>query len=95
MNFTITTLESNTDGGVLVVHWRVSKASGEHDASSYGTVSYTPDESAEGYVAYDSLTEETVIGWIQKSLDIESLEAALDADLQEQSNPTVIVGKPF
>ena len=38
MNFSISTLESNTDGGVIVAHWQVNKASGENVATSYGTV---------------------------------------------------------
>ena len=95
MNFTISTLESNTDGGVIVAHWSVSKTEGENVATSYGTVSFTPDASAEGYVAYDSLTEETVIGWVQEALDTEALEASLDADLAEQASPSVTVGTPW
>ncbi len=95
MNFSISTLESNTDGGVIVAHWQVNKASGENVASSYGTVSFTPDSSAEGYVAYDSLTEEAVIGWVQGAIDTEALEASLDADLAEQASPTTIVGTPW
>ena len=95
MNFTISTLESNTDGGVIVAHWSVSKTEGENVATSYGTVGFTPDASAEGYVAYDSLTEETVIGWVQEALDTEALEASLDADLAEQASPSVTVGTPW
>ena len=95
MNFSISTLESNTDGGVTVAHWQVNKASGENVATSYGTVSFTPDSSAEGYVAYDSLTEATVIGWVQEALDTEALEASLDADLAEQASPSVVVGTPW
>lgn len=95
MNFTISTLESNTDGGVIVAHWQVNKASGENVATSYGSVSFTPDSSAEGYVAYDSLTEATVIGWVQEALDTEALEASLDADLAEQASPSVTVGTPW
>jgi len=95
MNFTISTLESNTDGGVIVAHWQVNKASGENVATSYGSVSFTPDANAEGYVAYNSLTEETVIGWVQEALDTEALEALLDADLAEQASPSITVGTPW
>ena len=95
MNYSISTLESTTDGGVIVAHWRVSKASGELVASSYGTVSLTPDPEAEGYIAYDSLTEADVIGWVQEELDTEALEAGLDADLAEQASPSVTVGVPW
>jgi hypothetical protein len=95
MNFNISTLESNTDGGVIVAHWQVNKASGENTVTSYGTVSFTPDASAEGYTAYDALTEDAVVGWVKESLDTEALEASLDASLEEQANPSVIVGKPW
>lgn len=95
MNFNIETLERNPEGGVLVAHWQVNKASGENVASAYGTVSFTPNPSAEGYVAYDSLTEEIVIGWVQGALDTTALEAALDANLAEQATPTVLKGKPW
>lgn len=95
MNFTISTLESNTDGGVTVAHWQVSKTSGDYTASSYGTVGFTPDAEAEGYVAYADLTEADVIAWVQAELDTEALEASLDADLAEQASPSVTVGVPW
>jgi hypothetical protein len=95
MNFTISTLERNTDDGVVVAHWRVSKASGDNTATSYGTCSFTPDSSAEGYVAYADLTEANVISWVQEALDTESLEASLNADLAEQATPSIITGTPW
>lgn len=95
MNFTISTLERNTDDGVVVAHWQVSKASGDNTATSYGTCSFTPDSSAEGYIAYADLTEANVIAWVQEAIDTEALEASLDADLAEQASPTILVGKPW
>ena len=95
MNFTISALERNTDDGVVVAHWRVSKTLGDNIATSYGTVNFTPDSSIKGYTAYDSLTEESVIKWVQASLDIELLEASLDADLAEQASPSIIKGTPW
>lgn len=95
MNFTISELERNTDGGVIVAHWRVSKASGDNTASAYGSVSFTPDTTAEGYVAYDSLTEANVITWVQGALDTDDLEASLDANLAEQASPTILTGTPW
>ena len=95
MNFNIETLERNTDDGVVVAHWRVNKAQGENVASAYGTVSFTPDPSAEGYVAYADLTQATVIGWVQAAIDTDALEASLDADLAEQASPSIITGTPW
>ena len=55
--WTIANLERNVaDGGVTVAHWRVTEVDGDYSASSYGTVGFTPDASADDFVAYDSLT---------------------------------------
>ena len=96
MIFTIANLERNTnDDGVIVAHWRVSKTVDEHTASSYGTCSFTPDSSADGFIPFDDLTEDTVIGWLQDVLDTDALEERLVADLAEQANPSVLVGVPW
>ena len=74
--WTIANLERNVaDGGVTVAHWRVTETEtvGEGDdavtysASSYGTVGFTPDASADGFIAFDSLTEANVLGWVHES----------------------------
>jgi len=98
--WTISTLERNTaDGGVTVAHWRVSEKEtvGEntYSASSYGTVGFTPDASAEGFVAYDSLDEATVLGWVQAELDQDAIEAALTANIEGQKNPVTADGVPW
>ena len=94
--WTISTLERNTaDGGVTVAHWRVSEVDGDYSASSYGTVGFTPDADAEGFVAYDSLDESTVLGWVQAELDQDAIEAALTANIAEQKNPVTSDGVPW
>ena len=80
---------------MFCAHWQVSKTSGDFTASSYGTLGFSPDSSAEGYVAYADLTEADVIAWVQETLDTEALEASLDADLAEQASPSVTVGVPW
>lgn len=95
MNFTIEQLERNIDGGVKVVHWRVSKTSGENTASAYGTCDFFPDSTSEGYVAFDSLTEADVIAWVESELDTADIESNLDAELAEQATPSTITGTPW
>ena len=58
-----------------------------HTASSYGTVGFTPDADADGFVAYDSLTEEVVMGWVHAEVDQDATEAALTANIAGQKNP--------
>jgi hypothetical protein len=98
--WTISTLESNTaDGGVIVAHWRATEEEtvGEntYSASSYGTVGFTPDASAEGFIAYDSLDEATVLGWVQEQVDQDAIEASLTANIEEQKAPATSTGTPW
>lgn len=98
--WTIATLErdiqpADMDGAVVVAHWRVSEVDGDYSASSYGTVGFTPDPTAPGYVPYADLTEEMVLGWVWESVDQEATEAALAANIADQKNPTTADGVPW
>ena len=95
--WTIANLEYNNDAdkGVVVAHWRVTEEDGDYTASSYGTASFTPDASADGYIAYDSLTEETVIGWVKDSLNAAEIEAGLTANIEAQKAPATLAGMPW
>jgi hypothetical protein len=96
-NWSISLLEYNNDAdkGVVIAHWRVTEEDGDYTASSYGTASFEPDASADGYVAYDSLTEETVIGWVKDSLDAAEIEAGLTANIEAQKAPATLAGTPW
>ena len=83
------------DGGVIVAHWRATAVDGDFSASSYGTVGFTPDPSASGFIAYDSLTEADVIGWVQAELDQDAIEASLAAKIEADKNPTQAAGVPW
>ena len=102
--WTISTLERElSDGGVIVAHWRAtaSETVGTDDdavtysASNYGTVGFTPDPSASGFIAYDSLTEADVIGWVQAEVDKDAIEASLAAKIEADKNPTQAAGVPW
>ena len=94
--WTIGTLERNVaDGGVVVAHWRATLVDGDFSASSYGTVGFTPDPSDAGFVAYDSLTEATVVGWVQAEVDKDATEASLAAKIEADKNPTQAAGVPW
>ena len=96
LNITIANLERNVaDGGVTVAHWRASLTQDEVSASSYGTVSFTPDPEAEGFTAFESLTEEDVCGWVCAELDLVSMEASLQAKIDEHLAPVSVSGLPW
>jgi len=98
--WTIGTLERElADGGVTVAHWRCTEEEtvGEEtfSASSYGTVGFTPDPTASDYIAYDSLTEANVLGWVWESVGQDTVEAALTAKIEADKNPTSGSGVPW
>ncbi len=106
VTWTISTLERNTDNGVVVAHWRASDSevvgtdddAVTHAGHSYGTVGFTPDASADGYVAYDSLTEEVVIGWVKDSMGEEAVagvEDSIAAQIADSKAPAISVGTPW
>lgn len=90
----IVNLERTQDGGVVICHWQASKVEGEFEAKTYGTKSFTPDSSAEGFTVFEDLTQEKVISWFDVE-DIAQIESILDADLAAQAEPQVISGTPW
>ena len=90
----IVNLERTQDGGVVVAHWTATKVDGELEAKSYGTKSFTPNPESEGFVAFEDLTEEVVVGWFTEE-EVAQIESVLDADLEAQAQPQVISGLPW
>jgi len=96
VTWTISTLERNTsDDGVVVAHWRASDVDGEHSGSSYGTCSFTPDSTADGYTAYADITEAQAIGWVQADVDAEAIEASIAAQITASKEPVTAAGVPW
>jgi hypothetical protein len=96
--WTISTLErtlADPTDGVIVAHWRATAVDGDFSASNYGTVGFTPDASAAGFIAFDSLTEADVLGWVQAEVDKDAIEASLAANIEAQKNPTQATGVPW
>ena len=95
VTWTISTLERNTDDGVVVAHWRASDADGEHTGSSYGTCGFTPDADADGYTAYADITETQVIGWVKADVDADAIEASIASQIADSKAPAITVGVPW
>ena len=84
-----------SDGGVIVAHWRCTASDGDYSASSYGTAGFTYDPDSEGFVAYEDLTEADVLAWVWESVDKDATEAALEARIEADKNPTTATGTPW
>ena len=99
VTWTISTLERNTDDGVVVAHWQASDSETvgevEHTGSSYGTCGFTPDADADGYTAYADITEAQVIGWVKADVDADAVEASIASQIADSKAPAITTGVPW
>ena len=100
VTWTITNMEYTNDSDKGVVHaaWSASETDGDHTGTVSGMESYTPDASAEGYVAWDSLDESTVVGWVKETLGAEEctrVEGKVADQITKSKTPPTSWGKPF
>lgn len=93
----IANLERETsDGYVYTAHWTLSATDGEYSAGAYGSLGLERPE--EELIPYEELTKEIVIGWIKEKLgeeQVESMESALQTQIDEQKAPTKASGLPW
>jgi hypothetical protein len=84
------------DGFVFTAHYTVNAADGTYTAGAYGSVGF---ERPETLVPYADLQEEQVIGWVKEKLGgdekVAEIQAALQAQLDEQRTPSKASGKPW
>jgi hypothetical protein len=99
VTWTISTLERNTDYGVVVAHWRASDSEivgeVEHSGSSYGACGFTLDADADGYTAYADITETQVIEWVKADVDADAVEASIAAQIADSKAPAITAGVPW
>jgi len=93
----VNTLERElSDGYVSTVHYTVSAADDSHSAGAYGSVGL---ERPETLIPYAELTESQCIEWVKAALGgdekVESIQSALQAQLDEQRTPTKGSGTPW
>jgi hypothetical protein len=94
----IAQMERHTaDGIVFTVHYTVAASDGTYSSSAYGSIGL---EQPEGEVIpYADLTPEIVIGWVQDKLGgaekVTEIEAALQAQIDQQRTPTTAQGVPW
>ena len=93
----IAELERETaDGFVFTAHYTVNAADGTYTAGAYGSVGFDRPETL---VPYADLTEEQVIGWVKEKLGgdekVTEIQAALQAQLDEQRTPSKASGMPW
>ena len=92
----IAELERETnDGYVFTAHYTVGASDETYNSGAYGSVGF---ERPDNLVPFSNLTEEIVISWVKEALTSEKVvevEAALQAQLDEQKTPTKASGVPW
>jgi hypothetical protein len=94
----IAQLERHTaDGIVYTAHYTVDANDGTYSSGAYGSLGLErPD--AEEMIPFARLTEEICVGWVKEKLTEEKvaeIEAALQAQLDEQHAPSRASGTPW
>jgi len=87
-----------TDGDlkdfVINVHWNRNAKETingvEYFASVYGAQSFSKDDVA-NFIPYEDLTYDVVCGWLDSTIDTEALDLNLDAQIENQVNPPIVV----
>jgi hypothetical protein len=79
---------------VVVAHWNRNVKETingvEYFASVYGSQSFSKDDIA-NFIPYEDLTYDIVCGWLDASLNVEALDLNLDAQIDNQVNPPIVV----
>jgi hypothetical protein len=94
----IAQLERETsDGYVFTAHYTVDANDGTYSAGAYGSLGLERPEGE--LIPFSELDEETVVGWVKEKLGgeekVAEIEAALQAQLDEQRAPTKAAGLPW
>lgn len=79
----------NVDGlkdVVFNIHWRRSLTDGDLVVEVYGTCP-VGDPNPESFTDYENLKDPEVFAWLEESLDVESIDAGLTAQMNEKKNP--------
>jgi hypothetical protein len=86
-----------TDGYVFTAHYTVNANDDAYSAGAYGSIGLERPEGE--LIPFSELTEAQVIGWVQEKLGgeekVAEIEAALQAQLDEQRNPSKAAGLPW
>lgn len=85
------------DGIVFTAHYTVDANDGTYSAGAYGSIGLEHPEG--NVIPYSDLTPEIVIGWVQEKLGgtekVDEIQAALQAQIDQQRTPTTAQGMPW
>jgi hypothetical protein len=96
ITWNVANLERETsDGYVYTVHYTVDAKDDTYSAGAYGSLGL---ERGDTLIPFADLTPEVVVGWVKEKFGAEKvaeIEAALQAQLDEQRAPSKASGLPW
>lgn len=92
--WSITDLKRNADGGVYEATFVITADDGTSQGTWTGQHEFTPDPSASDFIAYNNLTEATVLNWIHTMIGSDAVEAAQDL-ANDALTATQLTGTPW
>jgi hypothetical protein len=75
---------------VSVIHWSRIATQDEIVVSSYGTMNCTTPSETD-FTAYPDLTQAQVESWLDAGLDVPTIDANLDKQIENIINPPIII----
>jgi hypothetical protein len=96
-SWNVANLERHTaDGLVFTVHYTIDANDGTYSSGAYGSIGLEPPTGTP--IPYAELSLEIVVEWVKDSLGadkVAEIEAALQAQLDEQHQPSRASGVPW
>jgi hypothetical protein len=74
---------------VKVIHWELTGVDENGISASMSNSYPLSSPSPEGFTDYSTLTEATVIGWLESSLDVGYIKSRLSNEIASQYNPPI------
>lgn len=86
----VTGLKTTNGGGVVQTYWKKTGTDADGNVGSFsGATPFEVDESAEGYIPFEQLTEADVLGWIQ-AVVVGTYEDHVNGQIQKQIDQQTI-----
>jgi hypothetical protein len=82
--------EGELEKVITNIHWRYSGTDEDGvTAETYGCQS-VPSPNPEAFTAYEEVTMEMVTGWLESMMDMEAMQARLEAEIELKKNPVTL-----
>lgn len=88
----VTGIKNNADQSVVQTYWTKTGTDSDGNVGTFSgaTPFDNADPSADGYIAFDNLTEADVLGWIQ-AVVVDGYEDHVNGQIQKQIDSLVVV----